>query len=77
MKLTVAAFILWLVILVGLTFLFWLKPRSFFAAPEGSDLAPAAGENAPFMASLLAVLLFLSCFIFGLWIGIAELKGLI
>ena len=67
---------LWFVLIVGLALFFWLKPRGFFPERISENVAPHA-EIVSMLSSLLAVMLFVTCFLIGIWMGIAELRGLV
>ncbi len=73
LPLAIIAFGIWIFFLVGLTFLFWLKPEGFFPAKERGGYAHQ--EFVSMAASLLAILLFISCFLLGVWLAVAQLKG--
>lgn len=76
LPLSVLAFCIWLFFLVGLTFLFWLRPKGFFSQNQ-SERAVAEVDFFSFMACLLGILMFVSFFLLGVWLAVAELKGVL
>lgn len=69
------AFSLWLLFLSVFTFLFWLRPSSFFSPYLEQISRKTAIDFYSLIAALLAILLFLSCFLMGLWLSIARMRG--
>ena len=69
------AFGLWLFIICGLSLYFWIRPQSFFSKIYFRDSVQPQIDVYASIAAILAILMFVSCFIVGSWVTVAEIKG--
>lgn len=61
--------VLTIAVLVVLNFLIWLRPELLIRKPQDGVMLFSG------VATVLAISLFLSCFMVGLWISILKLQG--
>ena len=61
---------LWLLLITGLTFAFWLRPTGLFRPRP--DMG---GESLSAVNAVLAVVFFISYFALGCWLSVLNVKG--